>query len=357
MAKRYGDWIHKDNLSGGAQGSTYLVTKEGDETGKIFVLKKISNTEKIHRLEREVEAGLELDHPNILKIVDYQIEGKEPYLVSEYCSGDTLKKLDLKSLSILQKLKIFLQICEAVGFAHAKKWTIVHRDLKPENIFLKEDGLTPVVGDFGICFIDDDGDRFTLVDEAIGARRYAAPELEYGKIEKIKPSADVYSLGKILYWMLAGRIFDREKQNDESWDLRKVYKEPAYNFIYNLFDNTIILNPEERLQDANAVTLMVEEIIKKVETNARSLDFKAEHQCLFCGTGFYEKYIEFDYVDGKRQMAWENAANIIGFDWNKWNTTKIFLICHNCGNEQTFRPLHFGSGKSMWKNYPPTQIN
>src|SRR5262245_66381065 len=60
---------------------------------------------------------------------------------------------------------------------------------------------------FGICFIDDDGTRITLFDEAVGARRYTAPELEDGRADDVTPSADVYSLGKILYWLMAGHVF------------------------------------------------------------------------------------------------------------------------------------------------------
>ena len=52
---------------------------------------------------------------------------------------------------------------------------------KPDNIFLHKDGKTPVVGDFGICFISEEGERFTLTDEAVGARRFTAPELEDGR--------------------------------------------------------------------------------------------------------------------------------------------------------------------------------
>ena len=80
---------------------------------------------------------------------------------------------------------MFSEICRAVGHAHGHKPTIVHRDLKPDNIFLRSNMQTPVVGDFGICFIDEDGERSTLVDEAVGARRFTAPELEDEPIDSL----------------------------------------------------------------------------------------------------------------------------------------------------------------------------
>lgn len=349
----YGDWKIKDNLSGGGQGSTHLAFRNGDETEELFVLKKIKNKEKIHRFNNEVTAGLQLEHPNILKIVDYQIEGNNPFLVSEFCSGGTLKDLNFKNLSDLEKLSIFLQICQAVGFAHSKKWTIVHRDLKPENIFLKADKLTPVVGDFGICFIDDDGERFTLVDEAVGARRYTAPELEDGRQEDIKPSSDVYSLGKILYWIFAEEIFDREKQNDERWDLRKKSRKPIYFFIYELLNKTVIINPEERLNDANEVANFVKGIISRVMANAHALDFIAPQRCLFCGIGIYEKMLQVPTTEGNQIIDWKSATIRIKENRYIWQKTKIILLCKNCGNEQVFQPLNKGWEKLAWKNYPP----
>ena len=87
---------------------------------------------------------------------------------------------------------------------------------------------TCVSGYKGICFIADDGTRITLTDEAVGARRYTAPELEDGRAEDVTAAADVYSLGKVLYWLMAGRVFDREKHRDPRFDLTKDQKKSGY---------------------------------------------------------------------------------------------------------------------------------
>jgi len=99
---------------------------------------------------------------------------------------------------------------------------VVHRDIKPENI-LSTFETTPVVGDFGICFVDDD-EHLTITEEVMGARFYCAPELRDGRLQPGIPpqAADVYSLGKLLYWMLSyGRIFDREDHRKDEYLLGK----------------------------------------------------------------------------------------------------------------------------------------
>jgi serine/threonine protein kinase len=171
-----------------------------------------------------------------LRIIDQDVTAPKPYLVSEYCSGGSLNDIDVDSYTIIDRLSMFSKICHAVGYPHSNKPRIIHRDLKPKNIFLREDRRSPVVGDFGICYIDDDGTRITLFDEAVGARRYTAPELEDGRADDVTPAADVYSLGKILYWLMAGHVFDREKHRENRFDLTQDQKDPTMHWIYELLD-------------------------------------------------------------------------------------------------------------------------
>src|SRR5436305_1806898 len=80
------------------------------------------------------------------------------------------------------------------------------------------------------------------------------PELAHGIADEVTSAADVYSLGKILYWMLAGKIFDREVHRNIRYDLTKGETRPDYFFMYKLFDQTICENPRSRLPDANEVS-------------------------------------------------------------------------------------------------------
>jgi len=81
---------------------------------------------------------------------------------------------------------------------------------------------------------------------------YTAPELEDGRADDVTPAADVYSLGKILYWLMAGHVFDREKHRLERFDLTQDQKDPTMFWVYELLDKMIVENPSKRLPDAAA---------------------------------------------------------------------------------------------------------
>jgi serine/threonine protein kinase len=332
MAQQYGRWKVIRGLSEGGQAHTYLVSEGGTDDKQLFVLKRLKNPERIRRFKEEVRACVELSHPNILRVVDYDYESQKPYLVSEYLPGGPLSKVDITGYPLVERLRMFSEICRAVGHAHAHTPTIVHRDLKSEKIFLRSDMKTPVVGDFGICFIDEDGERFTLVDEAVGARRFTAPELEDGRVDEIGPASDVYSLGKMLYWMLAGKVFDREKHREARFDLTQGATEPSTHFVYDVLDKTILLDASKRLPNARAVADDVDEVIKKILMKAHPLDLEAPQQCLYCGVGMYKKRVETDISN---PIPASNMLNNSGFRFIN-NQRWLILICDNCGNSQIF---------------------
>ncbi len=148
------------------------MVKKADGTDRLFVLKRLRNLNRKDYFEREIRACEALQHPNILKIIEHGETPKgRPYLVSEYCEGGSLNQRPSFS-DPLEGLRFFLQIVAGVEFAHNN--SIYHLDLKPQNILLKGD--MPVVGDFGICFIDND--EYTMTSEGPrGPIYYCAPEL------------------------------------------------------------------------------------------------------------------------------------------------------------------------------------
>jgi serine/threonine protein kinase len=332
MAQQYGKWKVIRALSEGGQAHTYLVSEDGTDNKDVFVLKRLKNLERIQRFKGEVRACAELSHPNILRVVDHDYEGQKPYLVSEYLPGGSLSKIDITSYPLVDRLRIFCEICRAVEHAHAHKPTIVHRDLKPDNIFLRADMKTPVVGDFGICFIDEDGERATLVDEAVGSRRFTAPELEDGRADEVGPASDVYSLGKMLYWMLAGKVFDRERHRDARFDLTQDAIDPSTHFVYDVLDETIFLDASKRLPNAKAVADAVDEVIKKILMKAHPLDLNAPQQCLYCGAGMYKKRVETDLSKPIPATETLEGSGFRFINNQRW----LILICDNCGNSQIF---------------------
>jgi serine/threonine protein kinase len=344
LAKQFGRWKVLGELGGGGQGQTFRVVeiKDGIENKEVFVLKLLKHPAQIVRFENEIRACSKLSHPNVLKIIDHVLEGSNPYLVSEYCAGGSLNEINVSDYSVIDRLRLFRAISGGVAYAHRNKPQIVHRDLKPSNIFLRDDRKTPVVGDFGICFIDEDGSRITLTHEAVGARRYTAPELEDGRAEDISPAADVYSLGKLLYWLMAGSVFDREKHREPRFDLTKNESDPALHWVYELLDKMIQENPSERFHDAYILSEAVENVIKKILMNAHPLDLAAPQACLYCGAGFYKKFLQTDHNDSASTERLNNS----GFRFSpfqKW----LILVCDNCGNSQVF--IRNFPAKNNWK--------
>jgi eukaryotic-like serine/threonine-protein kinase len=169
------------------------------------VLKRIRNPARNARFAREVAALRALSHPNVVRYIDADLSGPKPYLVMEYCEGRSLADVEHRLVGDpLAALDLFVQICDGVAAAHERG--IVHRDLKPANVLLRGTSGQAVVADFGIVYLADN-ERLTATAEAVGARHFIAPELADGRSDSVDPRSDVYSLGKLLYWLLAGRSF------------------------------------------------------------------------------------------------------------------------------------------------------
>jgi tetratricopeptide (TPR) repeat protein/tRNA A-37 threonylcarbamoyl transferase component Bud32 len=151
------------------------------------------------RSERQILAQLE--HPCIARILDGgTTDDGVPYLVMEYVDGVPIDRfVTERQLSRSQRLKLFLQVCEAVAYAHRN--SVVHRDLKPANILVTPDGL-PKLLDFGIAkLLNRESDAATV--RAL-TPEYASPEQVAG--QSTSTSTDVYSLGVLLFVLLAGRL-------------------------------------------------------------------------------------------------------------------------------------------------------
>ena len=103
---------------------------------------------------------------------------------------------------------------------------VLHRDIKPDNVFLKSATGPPVVGDFGLSIFLETDNRITATQEAVGPRLYMAPELESGRVERVTTAADIYSLGKLLYWLFTGRVFSREAHREKQWDIKQHWNDP-----------------------------------------------------------------------------------------------------------------------------------
>src|SRR6266487_6304600 len=164
----------------------------------------------VERFRREARAAAALAHPNAVTIYDFVEEFGQYFLVMEYIHGPTLKKeiIDRRHLHALETLEISAQVCAVLQVAHTRGF--IHRDIKPQNIMLTSSGIrTPGVGsllvkltDFGIVRVAETA-GLTNSGIVLGTADYLSPEQARG--ENLTASSDLYSLGVVMFEMLAGR--------------------------------------------------------------------------------------------------------------------------------------------------------
>src|SRR5688572_2593159 len=161
-------------------------------------------SDSLNRLRREAKAMARLDeHPNVVSVYDIGEEDGNPFIVTQYVRGgsvaDVLSACSPAPLELPEAIRIAAQTCRALSHAHAHG--ILHRDVKPRNVWLMRDG-TVKLGDFGLALSLD---RTEPTDEDLraGTAAYIAPEQALGS--GVSPQSDLYSLGIMLYEMVAGR--------------------------------------------------------------------------------------------------------------------------------------------------------
>ena len=207
-------------LGRGGMGAVYRATQL--RMSRTVALKVLSNVladdlEQVRRFEQEAKAASLLHHPNTIKVLDFGIdETGQLFLVMEYLDGESVKELLRRegALPPDRVVHITRQILKSLAEAHTRD--IFHRDLKPDNIMLRhvhgEQDFVKVV-DFGIAKVaqglDTTGTQLTATGQIVGTPRYMSPEQARGG--RVDGRSDLYSLGVLMYEMLAGRPpFDSE---------------------------------------------------------------------------------------------------------------------------------------------------
>jgi serine/threonine-protein kinase len=206
--KEFGPYNIKSVLGEGGMGVVYLAERR--DLGNLVAIKILRDAwlspARRERFASEQRLLAQLNHPSIARLYDADtLPDGTPWFVMEYVEGLPLTDYCQRhKCSIARRLQLFRQVCEAVQYAHAQ--AVIHRDLKPSNIFVKSDGGVRLL-DFGIAKQIESLD--TPVDQTRTLLRlmtpaYAAPEQIRGN--HVGVQTDVYSLGVILYQLLAGRL-------------------------------------------------------------------------------------------------------------------------------------------------------
>ncbi len=206
--RRIGVYQLVREIGRGGMGSVYLGIRSDRQFGQraaIKVVKRGMETDFIiRRFKNERQILASFNHPNIARLLDGgTTEDGLPYFVMEHIEGLPINRYcDTLRLPIIERLKLFRQVCAAVQYAHEHQ--IIHRDIKPGNILVTGDGI-PKLLDFGIAKILDPDLAYDALDPTVTAMRlmtpdYASPEQANG--DPLTPATDQYSLGVLLYMLL-----------------------------------------------------------------------------------------------------------------------------------------------------------
>lgn len=196
MGKQFGKWEVTQSLDEGGQAWVYLVKDTASDSDKQYILKRLKNANRLGRFKTEIESLQKLDHPGIVKLLDFDISDKNPWFVQEYYSGGNLEQYvnSQGALGYDEALSHIENIATVLEYAHFHGY--IHRDVKPTNIFLSSEDNKTVLGDFGLVWQDDSGSRVTTTNEAVGSFHYIAPELADGQAEPTS-KCDIYSLESV----------------------------------------------------------------------------------------------------------------------------------------------------------------
>ena len=206
----FGLWQVLAKAGEGAFGLVYEASQEKPihRRAALKVLKPgLDSREVLARFAAEREALAVLDHPGIARVLDAGEEEGRPWFAAEWVDGarSVTEFCKVKSLTLTERVRLFQTICEAVAHAHQRG--IIHRDLKPSNILVSADGAAKVI-DFGIARATEQvlaqSTLVTLAGQVLGTPAYMSPEQAAGRGAEADTRSDIYSLGAVLYELLAG---------------------------------------------------------------------------------------------------------------------------------------------------------
>ncbi|MCL4505423.1 MAG: protein kinase [Chloroflexi bacterium] len=245
---------------------------------KVMFSHLAEDSEFTQRFMREGQAMGQLRHPNIVEVYDASFADGYYYLAIEYLTGGTLNQ-QLSNLSaarqlmpVDQALNIIRQIASALDYAHAKGF--VHRDIKPSNIIIASDGRY-VLTDFGIVHAEG-ATKLTRSVEAMGTPEYMSPEQAQG--QKVDGRSDLYSLGIVLYEMLAGKppfvadtpwgtVYKHIKEPPTPINRIRTDLTPA---VVEITNRVIAKKPEERYQTAGELVAAIDAVLKQKSAPAKT---------------------------------------------------------------------------------------
>ena len=293
--------------------------------GALKVLHQVDNEDdykkQVGRMNQEVDALSKMTHPNIARMLDANLYQR--WFVMEYFPERTLSDQEPRFKGdLFGALTAFRPLVEGVAEIHRKN--LVHRDIKPENIFVSPSrGL--VLADFGLVFFtDDDRSRVSETYENVGSRDWM-PGWAFGmRVEEVRPSFDVFCLGKLLWSLVSGkRKLRLWYHHHDDFELEKMFPGDAdIRWAPILLDKSIVEHEKDCLPDAGALLQEIDRVLGALRRKGQVVSDTVARICRVCGLGNYRE------ITGQKFQGLTGAG---GF--------RIFE-CPQCGHAEFFSQGH-----------------
>jgi serine/threonine protein kinase len=212
-------------IAEGGMGTVYKGRNR--QTGQIVAIKIVpphmaNNQVLLKRFEQEFRAASTIDHPNIVRALDYCGHGSTPFLVMEFVEGESLgQKIEREGrIPEAEAIRIIAQACQGLHRAH--KMGLIHRDVKPDNIMITPDGQAKVT-DLGLVKEVEAELNLTRTGRGLGTPHFMAPE-QFRNAKNADVRCDIYSLGATLYMMVTGELPFKSCGPLDAW-MKKVHNE------------------------------------------------------------------------------------------------------------------------------------
>jgi serine/threonine protein kinase len=222
VLRTVGDYDLLNKIADGGMGSVYKA--RSNISGELVAIKIVpatmaSNQVLLKRFEQEFKAASTLDHPNIVRALDFGYDGQSPYLVMEYVEGETLgQRIDRQGrLPEKEAVRIIAQIAQGLHKSHAHG--MVHRDVKPDNILIRPDGVSKIA-DLGLVKESETDLNLTRTGRGLGTPQFMAPE-QFRNAKNADSRCDIYSLAATLYMAVTGELPFRSCSPLDAW-MKKV---------------------------------------------------------------------------------------------------------------------------------------
>ncbi len=319
-------------LGEGGMGAVFLAKEKGIKRELAFKVMKsnlTSNTGSLLRFIEEAQITGQLEHPNIVPVHELGIDSQGNLAFTmKRVKGHLLKEIieeereGYKSLSLVEKLNIFMKICDAVSFAHSMN--VIHRDLKPENIMVGEFdevlvmdwGLAKVLGENNIAdekMLEDietvrkdiDEPALTMDGDYIGTPTFMSPEQAQGETEAVDKQSDIFLLGGVLYNMLTLEF---------PYTGRTVYEVLMKSAGHNL------IPPTNRIKNLK-IKLTIPKELEAIVMKSMNYDKQLRYRSVKNFKKDIEAFLSNEPVTAYRDNIIERAIK-----WSKRNPTKAMTI-------------------------------